>query len=464
MKSLIKKAEESHFLSKSEIIRLLEDNSINDELFGAADRVRKKFVGDEIHLRALIEFSNICSRNCFYCGVRAENKNIERYRLMPDEIIQLARNALSSGYKTIVLQSAEDMYYTAEMLADIIKEIKKNDTAVTLSIGERSYEEYKILKDAGADRFLLRIETTDKELYRKLHPNMSFKNRIRCLKDLKELGYETGTGCLVGLPDQTTNSLADDILFFKELDADMVGLGPLIPHKDTPLKDVKADGFWLSLKVLALTRLLLPDINIPATTAMETIHPDGRILALQSGANVVMPNVTDEFHRSQYEIYPGKKSVDYTKLEEKFKQINRTISQNKGFRPICPLSLNPSPAGRGNNKAKALRKNMTPQEKKLWSILRNKNFYGYKFKRQHPIWKYIVDFVCIEKRLIIELDGSGHNFARTKTYDKQRTQYFESRGFTVIRFWNNEIDNNIEGVAQQILLSLRERAGRGGNK
>lgn len=332
MKSLIQKAEESHFLSKPEIIRLLEDNSINDELFGAADRVRKKFVGDEIHLRALIEFSNICSRNCFYCGVRAENKNIKRYRLMPDEIIQLARNALNSGYKTIVLQSAEDMYYTAEILADIIKEIKKNDTAVTLSIGERSYEEYKILKDAGADRFLLRIETTDKELYRKLHPNMNFENRVRCLKDLKKLGYETGTGCLVGLPEQTINSLADDILFFKKLDADMVGLGPLIPHKDTPLKDVKADGFWLSLKVLAITRLLLPDINIPATTAMETIHPDGRILALQSGANVVMPNVTDEFHRSQYEIYPGKKSVDYTKLEEKFKQIGRTISKNKGFR------------------------------------------------------------------------------------------------------------------------------------
>ena len=249
MKSLIQKAEDSHSLSKPEIIRLLEDNSINDELFGAADRVRKQFVGDEIHLRALIEFSNICSRNCFYCGVRAENKNIKRYRLMPDEIIQLAKNALNSGYKTIVLQSAEDMYYTAEMLADIIKEIKKNDTAVTLSIGERSYQEYKILKDAGADRFLLRIETTDKELYRKLHPNMSFENRVRCLKDLKKLGYETGTGCLVGLPDQTINSLADDILFFKELDADMVGLGPLIPHKDTPLKDVKAEGFWLSLKV-----------------------------------------------------------------------------------------------------------------------------------------------------------------------------------------------------------------------
>lgn len=332
MNELIEKAKILHQLSKDEIVSVLKDNSLNDELFKAADEIRKEFKGDEVHLRALIEFSNICRRNCFYCGVRAANKNIDRYRLTPDEIINLADNALKTGYRTIVLQSAEDMYFTAEILAGIIKEIKKNDTAVTLSIGERSYEEYKILKDAGADRFLLRIETTDKDLYKKLHPDMSFENRIKCLKNLKELGYETGTGCLVGLPEQTVESLADDILFFKELDADMIGLGPLIPHKDTPLKDAAADGFWLSLKVMALTRLLMPDINIPATTAMETLRQDGRILALQSGANVVMPNVTDEFHKNKYEIYPGKKSVDYTKLEEKLKQINRTISKDKGFR------------------------------------------------------------------------------------------------------------------------------------
>ena len=463
MNALIEKAKQIHQLSKEEIISLLNDNSINNELFNAANEIRHKFVGDEIHLRALIEFSNICQRNCFYCGVRAENKNIDRYRLTPDEIIKLADNALKSGYKTIVLQSGEDNYFTAEILADIIKEIKKNDTAITLSIGERTYDEYKILKDSGADRFLLRIETTDKELYKKLHPNMDFENRVRCLKDLKSLGYETGTGCLVGLPGQTVESLADDILFFKELDADMIGLGPLIPHEDTPLKDAKPDGFWLSLKVMAITRLLLPDINIPATTAMETIQPEGRILALGSGANVVMPNVTDEFHRSRYEIYPGKKSVDYTKLEEKFKQIGRTVSKNKGFRSQSrPLSLNPSPIGRGTKMARHLRKNLTPQERKLWSILRNKNFYGYKFKRQCPIWKYIVDFVCIEQRLIIEVDGSGHNLNQNKSYDKQRTEYFETRGFTVLRFRNNEIENNIEEVADKILLSLREREGRGG--
>ncbi len=332
MNKIIKKALQLHELTKSEIIELLKNDLLKNELFLAADKTRKKYVGDEIHLRGLIEFSNICRQNCFYCGIRYENKNIERYRLTPDEIVQQADIAAQEGYRTIVLQSAEDLYFTSEVLADVIKKIKKNDVAVTLSIGERSYEEYKILKEAGADRFLLRIETTDKDLYKKLHPNMSFENRITCIKNLKDLGYETGTGCLVGLPGQTIESLADDILFFKEVNADMIGLGPLIPHKDTPLKDVNPNGFWLALKVMAITRLLMPDINIPATTAMETIHPNGRFIALQCGANVVMPNVTDEYHKNKYEIYPGKKSVDYTKLEEKFKQIGRTISKNKGFR------------------------------------------------------------------------------------------------------------------------------------
>lgn len=332
MNKLIEKAKNLHQLSKSEIIGILKNNSLNTELFQAADDVRKNFVGDEIHLRALIEFSNICRQNCLYCGIRCENQNAQRFRLNKEEILQLAQNAAKNGFKTIVLQSAEDMHFTANLLTDIIKEIKKNDVAVTLSIGERSYEEYKNLKEAGADRFLLRIETTDKELYKKLHPHMSFENRVRCLKDLKTLGYETGTGCLVGLPEQTVETLAEDILFFKQIDADMIGLGPLIPHKDTPLKDVKADGFWMALKVMALVRLLMPDINIPATTAMETIQENGRILALQSGANVIMPNITDETSRKKYELYPGKTTINYSLLEEKFKSIGRTISKDYGYR------------------------------------------------------------------------------------------------------------------------------------
>lgn len=345
MQDLIQKAKTTCNLTKEEIVELLKNGS--NELFKAADEVRKAFVGDEVHLRALIEFSNICRCNCFYCGLRCENKNAERYRLSKKEILNLAQKAISFGYRTIVMQSGEDSYFTAEILADIIKEIKNisplsghertksevtGEPAITLSIGERSYEEYKILKEAGADRFLLRIETTDKNLYKKLHPNMDFENRVRCLKDLGQLGYEVGTGCLVGLPEQTIESLADDILFFKEINADMIGIGPFIPHKDTPLKEADGGSFELALKVMAITRLLMPDINIPATTAMETLNPNGRLIALQRGANVVMPNITDEEHKKQYEIYPGKTSVTYSEITEKLQSIGRTISKSQGFR------------------------------------------------------------------------------------------------------------------------------------
>lgn len=332
MRDIIEKAGRTHHLAKEEIAAILADDSCNQELYEEADMVRKKFVGDEVHLRALIEFSNFCRCNCLYCGIRAENKLVQRYRLDREQILSLAGSASDFGYKTVVLQSGEDVYFTAEYLAEIISQIKKNDIAVTLSLGERSFEEYRVLKDAGADRFLLRIETTDKNLYEKMHPGASFENRKRCLYHLKKLGYETGTGCLVGLPGQTVQSLAEDILFFKELDADMIGIGPLIPHEHTPLKDSAAGNLTLALKVMALTRLLLPDINIPATTAMETLHPEGRIMALQSGANVVMPNVTLEEYKSKYEIYPNKAKVDYKELVEKLDKIGRTVSEEKGFR------------------------------------------------------------------------------------------------------------------------------------
>lgn len=333
MKNILEKAVKKHILSKDEIVCLLNsDNAF--EIFSAADSVRQKYLGGEVHLRALIEFSNVCRCNCLYCGIRASNKNVERYRLSKDKILKAVKNAVDFGYKTIVMQSGEDTFFEAECLAGIIQEIKQYDVAVTLSIGERSYDEYEILKKSGADRFLLRIETTDKILYEKMHPNADFENRIRCLYDLKKIGFETGTGCLVGLPEQAIESLADDILFFKELDADMIGIGPLIPHPDTPLINAPYGDFELALKVMAITRLLLPDINIPATTAMETLNPNGRIIALQSGANVVMPNVTDENFRNKYEIYPGKVGVNYTELAEKLQKIGRTISKGKGFRTL----------------------------------------------------------------------------------------------------------------------------------
>ena len=324
--------------SKNEVIEILKDNSQNDWLFSLADKIRKENVGDEVHLRGLIEFSNICKRTCKYCGLRCENKDIDRYRIEPDDIIFYAQKAVDMGYKTIVLQSGEDEYYSRELLCKIIKGIKTLDVTLTLSIGERCFDDYKAFKDCGADRYLIRIETTDKELYKKMHPHMSFENRVRCLKDLGKLGYEVGTGCLVGLPGQTIESLANDILFFKEINADMVGIGPFIAHPHTPLKDCLNGDFTLALKVMALTRILLKNINIPATTAMETLNQNGRIIALQSGANVVMPNVTTTEYRAKYEIYPNKICINenpsqcFNCVSGKIRSIGRSVSTGYGFR------------------------------------------------------------------------------------------------------------------------------------
>lgn len=324
--------------SRNDIIEILKDDSNNDWLFSLADKTREEYVGDEVHLRGLIEFSNICKRQCKYCGLRCEDKFIDRYRISKENIISYAEHAVNMGYKTIVLQSGEDEYYNTDLMCEIIAGIKKLGVALTLSIGEKTYEEYKAFKEAGADRYLIRIETTDKTLYNQMHPNMDFYNRVRCLKDLGRLGYEVGTGCLVGLPNQTIESLADDILFFKEINADMVGIGPFIPHPHTPLKDSATGSFTLALKVMALTRILLKDINIPATTAMETLNPNGRIIALQSGANVVMPNVTTTEYRAKYEIYPNKicinENPDKCKgcISAKIQSIGRTVSTSFGFR------------------------------------------------------------------------------------------------------------------------------------
>lgn len=324
--------------SKDEIVEILSNSSKDEWLFEKADKVRKEYVGDGVHLRGLIEFSNYCKCDCMYCGLRCENKELERYRILKDEIIDIAKNAVSLGYKTLVLQSGEDNFYDCEKIVEIIREIKKFDCALTLSIGEKTYEEYEAYKKAGADRYLLRIETTDKELYQKMHPRASFDNRLNCLYNLKKLGYEVGTGCLVGLPNQTIEALANDILFFKEIDADMIGIGPFIPNRQTPLGLAQGGELNLALKVMAITRLILPNINIPATTAMETLEPQGRIKALQSGANVVMPNVTSIQYRPKYEIYPGKicinEGADKCRkcIEAKIKSIGRYISSDYGFR------------------------------------------------------------------------------------------------------------------------------------
>ncbi|MBO5911639.1 MAG: [FeFe] hydrogenase H-cluster radical SAM maturase HydE [Elusimicrobiaceae bacterium] len=337
MEKLLQKAQQTHVLTPIEIIQLLTW-ATPQPLFEAADQVRKEYVGDGVYLRGLIEFSSYCKNDCMYCGLRRSNLQAQRYRLSVAQIIKTAQYATQLGYKTIVLQSGEDPWFDVDKLCSIIREIKKLDVALTLSIGEKTREEYSAYRKAGADRYLLRIETTDKDLYEKLDPGMSFENRVRCLYDLKELGYEVGSGSLVGLPGQTIESLAQDLLFFKQISVDMAGIGPFIPHPHTPLGSEKSDGhFELSLKMMALMRLLLPDINIPATTAMETLHPQGRLLALQCGANVVMPNVTDTTYRKQYELYPGKICTGDSAaqcrgcIQSKIESIGRFVALAKGF-------------------------------------------------------------------------------------------------------------------------------------
>ena len=337
-RTLIEKAERTHRLSEEELASLLADDAAEEAMAAAADRVRRAFVGDEVHLRGLIEFSSYCRQNCMYCGLRRDNEKAQRYRLTPEEIVALAEKAKAAGYPTVVMQSGEDAWFTAERLAAIVREVKALGLTVTLSVGERTREEYRALREAGADRFLLRIETTDQTLYERLDPGMSYENRVRCLADLKSLGYEVGTGCLVGLPGQSVASLARDVLFFQSIDADMVGIGPLVPNGDTPLGDVPAGDMRLVRRVAAAIRLLLPEANIPATTAMETLLPGARELMLRSGANVMMPNVTEGEARQKYALYPGKACVADTPahcracMEGRIQAMGRTVGQGAGGR------------------------------------------------------------------------------------------------------------------------------------
>ncbi len=338
MHRLIEKAREEHSLDKDELIELLRGSENDEELFAAADAVRRQYVGDGVHLRGLIEFSNFCRNNCRYCGLRRGNKKLERYRIDEDTIFELAEHAVRNmGLKTVVLQSGEDMFFTTEKLCAVIRRIKTLGAALTLSIGEKSLDEYKAYQEAGADRFLLRIETTDKKLYLENDPGMSWENRVECIKNLGRAGLEIGTGVLVGLPGQTIESHADDILFFKQVNADMIGIGPFIPHPDTPLRNAAGGTLNIALKVTALTRLLLPDINIPATTAMETLAPNGQTKALKAGANVIMPNVTLTRYRRYYELYPGKSTTGYSPdeslraVKDKIASLGRFVANDFGF-------------------------------------------------------------------------------------------------------------------------------------
>lgn len=295
-------------MKKDEMIALLQTTGGQMQaLFDLADRVRREQMGDGVYLRGIIEFSNICRVDCQYCGIRRSNRNVQRYRMSPGAIVDVARRAEGLGYGSVVLQSGEGDALPPDELAQAIRCIKaETELAVTLSVGERTKEEYAYWKQAGADRFLLRHETSDPDLFARLRPGRTLAQRVQCLLWLRELGYQVGSGFMVGLPGQRLESLAGDIDLLRELHVEMAGIGPFIPAPNTPLADAQGGTLDLTLKCVALTRISIPDAHLPATTALGSIHPQGRQLALQCGANIIMPNVTPGSYRENYQLYPNK--------------------------------------------------------------------------------------------------------------------------------------------------------------
>lgn len=292
-----------------ELIKCAEDPEAVRRLKEEAVRIREIYYGKKVFTRGLIEYTNYCKNDCYYCGIRKSNTNAKRYRLTEDEIMACCENGYELGFRTFVLQGGEDAYYTDDRMVEIIKKIKEAypECALTLSIGEKSYESYKRFREAGADRYLLRHETANEEHYRKLHPEkMSLAVRKNCLYDLKKLGYQVGAGMMVGSPYQTTEDLAEDLVFLKELQPEMVGIGPFIPHHDTQFAKEPAGSVEMTLFLLAVIRILLPKVLLPATTALGTMDPLGREKGLQVGANVVMPNLSPVKNRKQYELYDNK--------------------------------------------------------------------------------------------------------------------------------------------------------------
>lgn len=341
LKRLVDKLEKEQKLSKEEFIALI--NGRNEELaeylFKKSSDIRDKNYGKRVFVRGLIEFTNYCKNNCLYCGIRAGNKKAERYRLSKEEILECCDHGYELGFRTFVLQGGEDPFFTDEMIVDIVKNIKKDhpDCAVTLSIGEKSRESYEKFRLAGVDRYLLRHETANPEHYAKLHPeNLSYENRIRCLRDLKELGFQTGCGFMVGSPYQTTENLANDMVFLQEFRPHMVGIGPFISHKDTPFANERSGTLELTLFMLGLVRLTLPHALLPSTTALGTISPDGRERGILAGGNVVMPNLSPLNVRKKYMLYDNKISTgdeaaeSLSNLKLRMKSIGYEVVTDRG--------------------------------------------------------------------------------------------------------------------------------------
>ncbi len=311
MTETITKLAKNHTLSKQEYISLINcnDKESLEYLRQKAEKQRQDIFGRDIYMRGLIEFTNYCKNDCLYCGIRRSNKNAQRYRLTKEEILDCCKNGYDLGFRTFVLQGGEDAYYTDDIIVETVKEIKSQfpDCAVTLSIGEKPKESYKRYFDAGADRYLLRHETASAEHYSLLHPkDLSPENRMECLKNLKEIGFQTGCGFMVGSPYQTVENLAEDLIFIEKFKPHMVGIGPFIPHNDTPFRNEKSGTLEMTLKLLAIIRLILPKVMLPSTTALGTINPKGREMGILWGANVVMPNLSPTTVRKKYMLYDNK--------------------------------------------------------------------------------------------------------------------------------------------------------------
>jgi biotin synthase len=299
-------------LKKEDIVFLLslEDPLEVILLYKKADEIRKECCGDEVHLRGIIEFSNNCEQDCLYCGLRISNLSLDRYRMSGNEILATAGHIYKAGIKTIVLQSGEDFEYSRSLITELVKSIKsKLDVAITLSLGERDFDDYDEWKKAGADRYLLKHETANPELYQKFHQKQPLEERVQHLRYLKSIGFQTGSGNMIGLPGQSFEDIADDLLLCKELDCDMVSISPFISSPDTPFKNVPNANLDLTLKAMAVCRIILKDVHIPATTALGTLDEFGREKGLQVGANVIMPNYTPNPYRQNYKIYPDKKCI-----------------------------------------------------------------------------------------------------------------------------------------------------------
>lgn len=310
-KDLITKLARTHYLTDAELLTLLTSTEpdTNKLLAQEADKFRRQYYGDEVYVRGLIEFTNYCKNNCYYCGIRAGNACVERYRLSLEEILACCAEGYKLGFRTFVLQGGEDPYYTDDKICALVIAIRAQhpDCAITLSIGEKSRASYQAYFDAGANRYLLRHETADETHYAKLHPeSMSLANRKRCLFDLKDIGYQVGSGFMVGSPYQTPENLLSDLRFLQQLSPDMIGIGPYITHEHTPFKAMPSGSLEQTLRLLSILRLLFPYALLPATTALGTIAPNGRELGLQAGGNVVMPNLSPVAVRKKYELYANK--------------------------------------------------------------------------------------------------------------------------------------------------------------